>query len=103
MTSNTGDTARNDSVAVGVTAVELLDEANPERPRKFFFIRNNSTALQTITLVFGNEQVPVVGSGVVLNVGDAYFEAVGEGFEPWQRQVYGIASAAAATAGVTER
>ena len=97
------DTARNDSVAVGVTVVQLLGEANPNRPRKFFFIRNNSTALQTITLVFGNEQAAVVGSGVVLSVGDAYFEAVGEGFEPWQRQVYGIASAAAGAVGVSER
>lgn len=94
---------RNDSVSVGATAVLLFDAANQNRPRKFFYIRNNSTAGQEITLIFGDEQAIAVNKGVVLGPTDSYWESIGENFEVWPDRIWAIGSAANGAVSVVER
>ncbi len=98
-----GDTARNDSVAVGVTAVEILAPTYSGRPRSYFYIRNSSTAGQTVTLVFGDYQTITAGVGIVLLPTGIHSEATDPVFECWQGRVWAIADAAAGSVSVVER
>lgn len=95
--------ARNDSVSVGTTAVLLLDYANPNNPREFFYIRNSSTAAQVMTLVFGDNQTITANRGIVLLPTGDYAEAKSESFEVWQGRVWGICDAINGIASVVER
>lgn len=97
------ETVRQDSVSVGITKVEIFSYANPNSPRKFLYVRNNSTGGQIITLSFGDSQSVAAGKGIVLNPTGSYYETKSEDFEPWQDRIYVISDLAGGTISVVER
>ena len=98
-------TVRNDTISVGATAVEIMGQTNYARPRRFFYVRNNSTGGQVITLVFGDLQTITANQGIVLVPTAAYYEVIsfGDAEEVWQSRIWAIASAAGGSISVVER
>lgn len=96
---------RNDTAAVGVTAVMLMDVAHPNHPRQFYYVRNSSTGAQVITLVFGDEQTIAANGGIVLPPTSAYFETIsyGDPNEVWQGRIWAISDLAAGSVSIVER
>ncbi len=90
--------SRNESVAVGVTSVEIA----PARERVLFYIKNTSAAAQTVTVVLG-PVAAVAGAGIVLEPGDFISDSDGDIYRAWRGPILAISSAAGATLAVTER
>lgn len=96
-------TLRQDSVAVGLTAVEVLRERYSGDSRISFYIRNNSIGGQKITLVFGDYQAIASLQGIVLDPTQSYTEATDEFMDAWQGRVWAIADAAGGAISVVEK
>lgn len=90
----------NTTATVGATASKI----SVSKRRKVLYYRNTSTAAQVITIVFDNLAGGsiVAGSGFVLSPGEFIQDSKSEGYEPWNGEVWAIASAAGATLAITE-
>ena len=95
----------NKSVSVGTSAVEVLPDLTNGQDvtgkRKAFVITNTSTGGQKISLSIG--QNAVANTGIILYPGGTWAEAVDPAFEPTNRNISGIASAASGSVSVMER
>jgi hypothetical protein len=90
--------SRNEIVAVGTTSVSV----SREKKRKVLYVRNTSTAGQTITLTFSNNQPAVASAGVVLGTNDFIIDSQSENYRPWWGVVSAISSAASGQLSVYE-
>jgi hypothetical protein len=89
---------RNEAVTVGATSVVISPEY--VNGRHVLYVRNSSTAAQVITLAFG--QAAVASNGIILNVGDFFYDAISEGYVPYSGQINAISSAAGGQVSVME-
>ena len=96
--------SRNDSVTVGTTSVEVAaTRQGKSGARKVIHLTNNSTAGQTITVVFSDSEVAVAGIGIVLKPGSTVTDSISQGYVPWQGKISGIADAASGSLAVYEQ
>ena len=91
--------ARNATVAVDTTAVAVA----PERDRISIYLRNSSTAGQTITLVCSDTQTATVLAGMPLKQGDFIIDSDNEKYECWDGNISAISDVAGAVLSVYER
>lgn len=89
---------RNESVAVGTTAVRVA----PPRSRRLLYIYNTSTGGQKITIQFGDEKAVVAGQGFVLVADNYLADGSNAIYKAWQGSVWAISSAAGGTISVVE-
>lgn len=94
-----GEQVKNESIAVGTTAIILLEE-NPSG-WQVFIIKNTSTAGQNITLSFGKSAI--TNAGVVLAPQDVYLEAYDGYFIPCKATISAISSAAGGNVSIYAR
>ena len=91
---------RNELVAVGVTAVQLLGLTMPERTR--YSIRNSSVGAQVVTLSFGSKKAPVVNEGFPLLPGDVWAESDSGDFRCFKGMITAISDVAGAQVSLVE-
>jgi len=92
-----GRLARNGSVAVDTSVVEVSDMKN----RQSFSIMN--TGLTTISLFLSDTEGAVAGSGIVLLPNSSLTDSDGGGYECWKGQITAIGSGAGGTLAIMER
>jgi len=96
------DTTRNESVAVGTTAVEVAPAANAN-PRRVIYLRNTSTGVQALNVFFGSKVATSGGGGIVLKPGEVIVDASDGSYECYQGQITAVSDIAAGTLAVFER
>jgi hypothetical protein len=82
--------SRNELIPVGTSVVTV----SREKKRKVIYLRNTSTAGQTITLTFSNNQPAVASAGIVLGTNDFIIDSQSENYRPWWGSITAISSAA---------
>jgi hypothetical protein len=93
---------RNDSIAVGTTAVQLLTLVEPGE-NQVVSITNTSQDGSTVTIAQGQGQTAVSGAGQVLQPGQTYIESIAENFNPGNEVWSVVGSAAGATIAIFVR
>jgi hypothetical protein len=98
------DFARNDSITVGTTSVQVSERrASPPDERKIFVYRNDSpNAADKITLSFG-KNAAILSKGKILSQGQEYGEADSEGFKCWKGPLQAICATATGVLAIMER
>lgn len=87
---------------IGTTAAEV----GKQKARKVIYIKNTSTAGQTISLSFSNTEIAVAGSGIVLAPNEYVIDASSGGvnpYEAWDGFITAISSAVGGTIAIFER
>jgi len=84
------EVSRSEALDIDATSIQI----SPAARRKSFYIRNISTAGQVISIARSNDKDAVAGSGIVLNVNDAFLDSSSEGYAAWSGRVMAISSAA---------
>jgi len=90
---------RNELVAVGTSSLTIA-EANP---RSSIYIRNSSTGVQVITVLFSQAQLAVANAGFVLKPGEFIVDSTTAGYQCYQGKVQAIGDAVAGQVSIFER
>jgi len=91
---------RNESVSVGTSSV-LVSSPIINGQRTLFVVSNTSSGGQNITLSV--DAYAIAGAGLVLSPGMAWSESADSAFQPTNRPIYAVASAASGSVGIQER
>jgi hypothetical protein len=94
-----GENTRNDTFTVAANAfTSVEDRMNTNEGRRVeFFLRNNSTGGQLITVFLSDFQTATSGSGIILAAGQAITQSEDAGYRPWQGKITAIADNANAS------
>jgi len=92
------EATRNEIVAVGTTSTQISFKKN----RKVIYIRNSSTAGQTITVNMG-PNTAVANTGIILDVGEFIVDSDIAGYQCYKDTITAISSAAGGQLSIFER
>ncbi len=96
--------SRNEALVVTTTSIEAsATRQGKSGARNVIHLTNNSTAGQTLSLVFSDSEVAVAGTGIILKPGATVTDSVSQGYVPWQGKISVISSAAAASLSIYEQ
>lgn len=95
---------RNETVAVGLTAVTVVDARSTNQPRKTIILRNNSpNATDIIYIKFSSAGIATSTEGIILRQFETLTDSTDSGYECYQDTITAICATATGSLAVFER
>lgn len=95
---------RNEKVLVGVASTTVSEARSEYQDRKLIVVRNiSANTADTISISFTSSGLAIADNGIVLEKGESFVDATGEGYKCFQDKISAICATANGVLSVMER